>query len=415
MFGQILEIALMNLRNLPSRIGSSSVIVVGIGGVVGVLIAILAMAAGFKSTLERGGEPDRALVLRGGSTSELSSGVSVEERGVITSMEGVLLASPELYVVADVPKRATGSDANLILRGVTQGAFDLRDEVAIVEGRNFEPGKAELIAGRSAHTEFAGIDVGNTVRLRQSELTVVGIFEAGGSAYESELWMDLIFAQSSFRAEGAISSMRLRVDSPERIPELAQQVEDDPRLDLTVQSEVEFFATQSEALTNTIETFGSAVAMIMAIGAVFAALNTMYSAVVTRTVEIATLRALGFGGVPVVISVMIESLALALLGGALGAAVAYLVFDGFTALDAEQHLVLASGLRLRRHPATGSGRGDVGRGARRDRRAVPGDPRRPAADHRGATRRVTARRVSGRAPRARRKASRGAPRSRSIP
>ena len=331
MFGQILEIALMNLRNLPSRIGSSSVIVVGIGGVVGVLIAILAMAAGFQSTLERGGEPDRALVLRGGSTSELSSGVSVEERGVIASMEGVLLASPELYVVADVPKRATGSDANLILRGVTQGAFDLRDEVTIVEGRNFEPGKAELIAGRSAHTEFAGIDVGNTVRLRQSELTVVGIFEAGGSAYESELWMDLIFAQSSFRAEGAISSMRLRVDSPERIAELAQQVEDDPRLDLTVQSEVEFFANQSEALTGTIETFGSAVAMIMAIGAVFAALNTMYSAVVTRTVEIATLRALGFGGVPVVISVMIESLALALLGGVLGAGVAYLVFDGFTA------------------------------------------------------------------------------------
>lgn len=331
MFGQIIEIALMNLRNLPSRIGSSSVIVVGIGGVVGVLIAILAMAAGFQSTLERGGEPDRALVLRGGSTSELSSGVSVEERGVIASMEGVLLASPELYVVADVPKRATGSDANLILRGVTRAAFDLRDEVMIVEGRNFEPGKAELIAGRSAHTEFAGIDVGNTVRLRQSELTVVGIFEAGGSAYESELWMDLIFAQSSFRAEGAVSSMRLRVDSPERIRELAQRVVDDPRLDLTVQSEVEFFASQSEALTNTIESVGSAVAMIMAIGAVFAALNTMYSAVVTRTVEIATLRALGFGGVPVVISVMIESLALALLGGALGATVAYLVFDGFTA------------------------------------------------------------------------------------
>ena len=331
MFGQILEIALMNLRNLPSRIGSSSVIVVGIGGVVGVLIAILAMAAGFKSTLERGGEPDRALVLRGGSTSELSSGLSIDERGVVASMEGVLLASPELYVVADVPKRATGSDANLIVRGVTRAAFDLRDEVTIVEGRNFEPGRAELIAGRSAHTEFAGIDVGNTVRLRQSELTVVGIFEAGGSAYESELWMDLIFAQSSFRAEGAASSLRLRVDSPERIPELAEQVEGDPRLDLTVQSEVEFFAAQSEALTNTIETFGSAVATIMAIGAVFAALNTMYTAVVTRTVEIATLRALGFGGLPVVISVMIESLALALLGGALGAGVAYLVFDGFTA------------------------------------------------------------------------------------
>lgn len=331
MFGQIVEITLMNLRNLPSRLGSSSVIVVGIGGVVGVLIAILAMAAGFKGTLDRGGEPDRAIVLRGGSTSELSSGVPVDARGIVSSMAGILLASPELYVVADVPKRATGTDANLIVRGVTQAAFDLRDEVTIIEGRNFEPGKAELIAGRSAHTEFQGIDVGNTVQLRQSELTVVGIFEAGGSAYESELWMDLIFAQSSFRAEGAASSMRLRVDSPGRIPELAQQVEDDPRLDLTMQSEQEFFATQSEGLTAMIEQFGTAVAAIMAIGAVFAALNTMYTAVVTRTVEIATLRALGFSGLPVVISVMIESLALALLGGILGAAVAYFVFDGFTA------------------------------------------------------------------------------------
>ena len=188
-----------------------------------------------------------------------------------------------------------------------------------------------MIAGRGAHSEFAGVEVGSTVRLRQSELTVVGIFEAGGSAYESELWLDLIFAQSSFRAEGAASSMRLRVDAPERIPELAAMVEDDPRLDLTVQSEEEFFAAQSADLTSTIEIFGSAVATIMAIGAVFAALNTMYTAVVTRTVEIATLRALGFGGLPVVVSVMIESLALALLGGVLGAGVAYLVFDGFTA------------------------------------------------------------------------------------
>ncbi len=331
MFGQILEITLMNLRNLPSRLGSSSVIVVGIGGVVGVLIAILAMGAGFKSTLDRGGEPDRAIVLRGGSTSELSSGISMDGRTVIPTMPGVLLSSPELYVVADVPKRATGSDANLIVRGVAQAAFELRDEVKIVEGRNFEPGKAELIAGRGAHTEFAGIDVGNTVRLRQAELTVVGIFEADGSAYESELWMDLIVAQSSFRVEGFASSLRLRVDSPGRIDELARRIEDDPRLDLTVQSEQAFFASQSEDLTATIEMFGTAVATIMAIGAVFAALNTMYTAVVTRTVEIATLRALGFGGLPVVVSVMIESLALALLGGVLGAGVAYLVFDGFTA------------------------------------------------------------------------------------
>ena len=320
----------MNLRNLPSRLGSSSVIVVGIGGVVGVLIAILAMAAGFQATLDRGGSPDRGIVLRGGSTDEMSSGISVDESGVVQSLEGVVAASRELYTVADVPKRSTGTDANLIVRGITPEAFAIRDEVRVTEGRNFEPGRSELIAGRGAHVEFAGIDLGATVKVRDSEWTVVGIFEADGSAYESELWVDLAVAQSAFRRGGNISSMRVRVDSPERIAELAERIEGDPRLDLTLQSETEFFAGQSAGLTQTIETFGVAVAVIMAIGAVFAALNTMYAAVVTRTVEIATLRALGFGGLPVVVSVLIESLALALLGGVLGALVAYVGFNGFT-------------------------------------------------------------------------------------
>ena len=330
MFGQIIEITLMNLRNLPSRLGSSAVIVVGIGGVVGVLIAILAMAAGFQSTLDRGGASDRAIVMRGGSDNEMSSGVSIEEMNVVAGLEGVVQASGELYTVADIPKRSTGTDANLIVRGVGQQAFGVRDEVKVVEGRNFQPGKGELIAGRGAHVEFAGIDVGSKVKVRNNEWTVVGIFEADGSAYESELWVDLPVAQSAFRREGSVSSMRVLLDSPERVEELAQRVEEDPRLDLTLQSEQAYFAGQSAGLTQTIEVFGRAVAIIMAIGAVFAALNTMYSAVVTRTVEIATLRALGFGGLPVVVSVMIESLALALLGGVLGAAVAYFGFNGFT-------------------------------------------------------------------------------------
>ena len=330
MFGQTIEITLMNLRNLPSRLGSSAVIVVGIGGVVGVLIAILAMAAGFQATLDRGGAPDRAIVLRGGSSDEMSSGIGVDGMALVPTMEGVVHASNELYTVADIPKRSTGTDANLVVRGVGQEAFEVRDEVQVVEGRSFQPGKAEIIAGRGAHLEFAGIDIGNTVKVRNNEWTVVGIFEAEGSAYESELWVDLPVAQSAFRREGNVSSMRVRLDSPERIEELAKRIEEDPRLDLTLQSEEAFLSGQSAGLTQTIEVFGRAVAIIMAIGAVFAALNTMYSAVVTRTVEIATLRALGFGGLPVVISVMIESLALALLGGVLGAAVAYLGFNGFT-------------------------------------------------------------------------------------
>lgn len=329
MFAQIFEITLMNLKNLPRRLGSSSVVVVGIGGVVAVMVAILAMAAGFQKTLDRGGAPDRAIVLRGGSDNELSSGVSTEEVNVVSGMEGIVQASPELYMVADVPKRSTGTDANLIVRGVTADAFALRDEVEIVEGRNFEPGRGEVIAGRGAHIEFSGIDIGNKIQLRQSEWTIVGIFEADGSAYESELWVDLPVLQSAFRFIGA-SSIRVRVDSPERIDELTERITGDPRLDLQLTAENEYFASQAGGLTDTIRIFGYAVAIIMAIGAVFAALNTMYAAVVTRTVEIATLRALGFGRVPVVVSVMIESMALALLGGVLGALIAYVGFNGYT-------------------------------------------------------------------------------------
>ena len=331
MFRQLLEITAMNLKNLPSRLGSSAVIVVGIAGVVGVMIAILAMAAGFRATLDRGGEADRAIVLRGGSDSELSSAISLAEMNVIASMEGVLDASGELYTVADVPKRSTGLDANLIVRGVTPKAFEVHQAVRIVEGRNFQTGKAELIAGRGAHSEFAGIDVGDTLEVRGSQWQVVGIFAADGSAFESELWLDLAIAQSAFRRGDSISSMRLRADSPARVAELAERVENDPRLDLKLVGEVEFFASQAGGVAEQIEAFGIAVAAIMAIGALFAALNTMYSAVATRTVEIATLRALGFGNVPVVVSVMIEAMALALLGGLLGALVSYLAFDGYTA------------------------------------------------------------------------------------
>ena len=330
MFAQVFEITVMNLKNLPSRLGSSSVVVVGIGGVVGVMVAILAMAAGFQGTLDRGGDPERAVVLRGGSDNELSSFIDTAAMNVVASMPGVVESSPELYMVADVPKRSTGTDANLIVRGVAEGGFAVHDEVRIVEGRRFETGRGEVIAGRGAHIEFAGVDIGETIRLRQSEWTIVGIFEADGSAYESELWVDLPVAQSAFRAEGGASSMRLRLDSRARVDELAELIANDPRLDLQLFGEEEFFARQAGGLTGTIRTFGYAVAVIMAIGAVFAALNTMYAAVVSRTVEIATLRALGFGRFPVVVSVMIESMSLALLGGLLGAAVSYFGFNGYT-------------------------------------------------------------------------------------
>ena len=330
MFRQILEITALNLNNLPSRIGSSSVIVVGIAGVVGVLVALLAMAGGFEAALERGGAPDRAIVLRSGSDSEMTSNINQDAVNIVSSMEEVDTSSAELYAVVDVPKRSGGQVANLVIRGVEHAGFEIRQEVRIVAGRPFTPGTREMIAGRQASAEFQGIDLGATVDLRDGEWTVTGLFEANASAYESEMWADLPVAQSAFRRGGATQSMRIRVESPRDIPALAQRVRDDPRLDLEVIGEEEFFRGQSDAMSGLIRGFGYTVALIMAVGAVFAALNAMYTAVSARTVEIATLRALGFGGGPVVVSVIIEALALGVLGGLLGGAVAYFGFNGFT-------------------------------------------------------------------------------------
>ena len=330
MLRQVIEITAMNLRNLPSRLGSSSVIVVGIAGVVGVLVALLAMAGGFEAALQRGGAPDRAIVLRSGSSGEMSSTLMSDALNIVSSMEEVLRSSAELYIVVDVPKRSNGQAANLVVRGVEQAAFEIRPEVDIVNGRPFDPGKREMIAGRGASAEFLGIDTGATVELRDGNWTITGLFEASGSAYESELWADLPVAQSAFRRGGAAQSMRIQVRSPRDIPVLADRVEADPRLDLEVIGEDSYFRGQSEAMSGLITGFGYTVAVIMAVGAVFAALNAMYTAVSTRTVEIATLRALGFGGGAVVVSVIIEALGLGVLGGLLGGAVAYFGFNGFT-------------------------------------------------------------------------------------
>ncbi len=330
MLSQVREITLMNLRNLPSRLGSSSVIVVGIAGVVCVLVSILAMATGFRAALESTGAPDRAIVLRGGSGGELSSGMSEENVRIVAAMDGIATSSGELYTIADVPKRSSGTPANLVVRGVEPSAFAIRAELTIVAGRNFEPGKRELIAGRRAVDEFTGIDLDAPIRFRDSDWQIVGIFESNGDAHESEVWGDVKVAQAAFRRTGGVSTIRVRLTDPAVLEGLAARIDADPRLDLQIQSEQAFYGNQSSRLSSIITGFGYLVAVIMAIGAVFAALNTMYSAVTLRTVEIATLRAIGFGGMPVVVSVLIEALVLALLGGAVGALVSYVVFNGVT-------------------------------------------------------------------------------------
>ncbi|MFM7118822.1 MAG: ABC transporter permease, partial [Gammaproteobacteria bacterium] len=291
MFTQIVEITLMNLRNIPARLGASSVIVVGIAGVVAVLMAILAMAIGFRTALENTGQPDRAIVLRGGSNGELSSGVSAAAVAIVSSLPGVLVASAELYTIVDVPKRSSGTPANLVVRGVTSAALTLRPEVRITAGRTFESGRREVIIGRGAAAEFAGLDLGAEIAFRDSAWVIVGVFEAAGGASESEIWGDLPVAQTAFRRGGTVSSMRLQLDQPARAAALAETIANDPRLDLQLRAEPEYYAAQSARLSALITGFGYVVAGIMAIGAVFAALNTMYSAVSSRTVEIATLRA----------------------------------------------------------------------------------------------------------------------------
>ena len=331
MFAQIREITLMNLQNLPSRLGSSSVIVVGIGGVVAVLVGLLSMASGFADVLNSTGKADRALIMREGSTSEMNGAMSAGQRATIRAMEEVAIGSGETYVVAAIEKIGTDVPANVVVRGVEPQSFEIRPEVKLIEGRRFEPGRAEIIVGVKAASQFKGLGVGETLQVRDQAWLVVGHFVAGGGVTESEIWADLANVQAAFRRGGTSNTMRVQLVSAEAALTLDERLQADPRFDLMVRTEREHYAAQSEDRAALINGFGIVVGVIMAIGAVFAALNTMYSAVSSRTVEIATLRALGFGGLPVVVSVMIEALALALLGGLLGGGLVWLAFDGYTA------------------------------------------------------------------------------------
>lgn len=331
MFAQIGAITLMNLQNLPSRLGSSSVIVVGIAGVVAVLVGLLAMGTGFTQALESTGKTDRAIVMQTGTTSELNGNMGASDRAIISAMEGIDLASGELFVVAAIEKKGAGITANVVVRGVEPASFDIRPELQIVEGRNFEPGRAEMIVGVRAASQFVGLDVGSVLPVRDQSWTVVGHFAAQGTSIESELWADLANVQSAYRRGGTANSLRIRLESPQAAFALNERLQNDPRFDLEVRTEQEHYANQAKGRADLINGFGFAVGIIMAIGAVFAALNTMYSAVSARTVEIATLRALGFGNMPVIVSVMIEALVLALVGGLIGGLLVWLVFDGYTA------------------------------------------------------------------------------------
>ena len=332
---QVGSVTKFGLLSIPQRRGSVSAAVIGIAGVVAVLVGVLSIAVGFRKTMNASGSPDAAIVLRSGADSEMVSGFQRENTRVIADAPGLAvsdkgpLASAELFVIINLPKKSTGTDANVPLRGVEDQAFKVRDTFKIVQGRRFEPGKNEVIVGIGAARQFAGLEVGNHIKVGRYEWPVVGTFSAGGGTAESEIWTDATVLQGAFHRGDSFQSVYTKLASPTAFQQFKDALTTDPRLNVKVLLQTDYYAEQSTAVTKLITTLGFLIAGLMAIGAVFGALNTMYSAVSTRTREIATLRALGFGSGAVVVSVMIESLALAILGGALGATLAYLAFNGF--------------------------------------------------------------------------------------
>ncbi len=332
---QIFAVTWLNLRNLPQRIGSSVVAVIGVAAVVLVFAAVLSMAKGFERTMISAGSDDTAIIMRSGSTSELTSGLSNEQTLIVGDAPGVLkdgdaaVMSAELYVVVDVKKKSTNADANVPFRGIQPGAFDVRKDVTMSDGRMFEAGKNEIVVGRAAQQEFMGLDTGTTIKFGQTEWAVVGTFEAGGSVSESELWTDVRVLQNSYRRGNSFQSVRVKLQSQDSLAEFQAALEADPRIDPDVMTEKDYYSGQAEPLSKFIKLIGYPLTVLMAIGAVFGALNSMYSSVSVRGKEIATLRALGFGPFSVLISTMVESTLLALIGGLLGGGVAFLVFNGF--------------------------------------------------------------------------------------
>ena len=334
MFKQWWAVSVMSLQTLPQRLGASSVIVIGIAGVVAVLVSVLAMGAGFRHTLADSGRADRAIILRGGSDTELNSNLTRSDVDTISNAPGIAkdahgkaLISSELVTVVNVPKIDTGTDANVTLRGVGLTLTQVRPELAIVAGRLFRPAVRELIAGVGAAKQFRGLEPGNVLHLRNADWVVTGLFTSNGDIHESELLADVDTVGSSIERTGYSSAIAL-LTSAAAVTGFKDALTTDPQLKVDVEREPDYYAAQSKDLTKAIKVVGNTVAVIMAIGAMFGALNSMYSAVAARGLEIATLRAIGFGALPVLLSVMLEALLLSLLGGIIGASLAWILFNG---------------------------------------------------------------------------------------
>lgn len=334
-FSQTLAVTALNLRTIPQRLGSSGVAIVGIAGVVVVLVSVLSIASGFTAAMRESGSPTRALVMRSGADSEMTSGIGGAEADLIRQAPGIrrdgqtALASAELYVIIDLPKLSTGSPANVPMRGIEPQTLAVRDNTSIVEGRMLAFGTNEIVVGRGASGQFAGLTLGSEVRSGQNTWTVVGIFEADGGVSETEIWCDARVLQGAYRRGNTYQLVVARLDASDTFDTFRDWLTANPQLNVQVRRETEYYAQQSRALSGLIQTVGFGIAALMGIGAVFGAILTMYTAVSTRSREIATLRALGFNASSVVVSVMAESLALAAIGGTIGGIIAYVAFNGY--------------------------------------------------------------------------------------
>jgi len=325
----------VTLRSISQRLGSSVVAIIGIAGVVIVFTAVLSIAEGFRAAMQGTGDAQTVIVLRSGSDTEMTSGIAGEEARLISEAPGLeqgpegVHASPELFVIVGHPLKRSGTDANVPLRGLTTAALKVRPKVRIVEGRMFQTGTNEIVVGRAASRQFSGLSVGAPVRWGDSSWQVVGIFDDGGSVAESELWCDAKVLQGAYRRGNSYQSVYARLASVDSFQTFKDALTTNPRLQVTVIREPDYYSQQSQVLQTVIRSVGYGIAVLMALGAIFGALNTMYSAVANRTREIATLRALGFGSSPVVVSVLVEAVLLSIVGGMIGGGLAWIAFDGY--------------------------------------------------------------------------------------
>jgi putative ABC transport system permease protein len=341
-----------NLRSVRARWTSAIVAVLGIAGTVGVFVAMLSLARGFKATLVSSGSADNAIVMRAGATSEMTGGVAIDSVKIIQDAPGIArgadggpLVTAEVVLVAPIPLISTGTDANVQARGVSKNVLEIRNKVKIVQGRMFQPGLNEVVVGKNANTSYSGLTIGNIISLGNVKWQVVGVFDAGGSSFDSEIWADAHLLGPAYnRPDTFFQSVTVHLASPNSLPQFKDAVSSDPRLNVDVSREIDYYSKQSTRLTTLITVLGGLIAFIMAIGAIFGALNTMYSAVAERGREIATMRALGFGGPSVVFSFVVEALLIAFVGGLLGCLVV-LPLNGLTTgamnLQTFSHLAFA--------------------------------------------------------------------------